>query len=87
MRYFATLSPENKELGYELNADGKIVEIPYEILLGNTVVLSTHNPNLGAQLAINVTASHRDARLYLNGDAQDPGRLPTSKSIIEFFAE
>lgn len=87
MRYFASLSPENQALGYELKADGEIVQIPYEILFGKTVVLSTHNRNLGAQLAISVTATHKDAILYLNDDAQDPDRLPTNRSIFEFFAE
>ncbi len=86
MRYFASLSPENQKLGYELKADGEIVQIPYEILFGKTVVLSTHNQKLGAQLAISVTATHEDARLYLNGEAQDPDKLPTSISIFEFTA-
>ena len=87
MRYFASLSRENQKQWYELKADGEIVPIPFEIQFGTTVVLTTHNRNLGAQLAISITATHKDARLYLNGDAQDPDKLPTNISIFEFFAE
>lgn len=86
MRYFVTIDNENQDRGYVLEVDGKRVPIPYEILFNTSVLITGFNTQLGAQLALSVNATHENARLYLNGNAQNPDNIPAI-SIFNFSAE